>query len=91
MHASIGEPQAWLAQAESRNRVVPELGDRNTVEKSADDTPSTIDTQDRDHNPADDSHALGWENAEVLHQDGSFCAKNGGIVEWNGQPEGLVE
>lgn len=89
MHASIGEPQTRLAQTETGDGGIPELGNRNTVKERTDHGPSTVDTQDGDHDPADNAHTVRGEDAEVLQQDGCFCAEDGGVVEGDGEPEGL--
>lgn len=91
MHACIGEPQAGLAQTESLDGGVPELGDRDAVQECTNHSPSAVDGKDSDHDPADDAHAVRGEYSEVLQEDRGFGAKNGGIVEGNGEPKGLEQ
>lgn len=91
VHTRVGEPQTGLAQAEAGDGVVPELGHRDTGQKCADHHPSAVDAQDGDHDPADDAHFTGWKDTEVLQQDRGLGAKDGGVVEGDGEPECLGE
>ena len=68
MHTSIGEPQFGLVQTVAWDCIVPEFGDGNAVEKRTDHCPSAIDGEEGDHDPADNAHAVCWEDSEVLHQ-----------------------
>lgn len=90
VHASVGEPQSGLAQTETGNRVIPELGNGDTVQESTNHSPSAINTQDRNHHPADNTHAVGGEYTEVLQKNRGFGAEDGGVVEWNCEPKCLV-
>ena len=67
MHTGIRKPQSWFAQTETGNGVIPEFGHGNTIEKGADYSPGTVDSKYGYHDPAYNSHALCWEDAEVLH------------------------
>lgn len=66
MHTGIGEPQARLAQAESIDGVIPELGHGDTVQECADHSPGAVHPEDGDHDPADNAHAMGWKDTKVL-------------------------
>lgn len=67
MHTSVREPQARFAQTRSLDCRIPELGNGDTIKECTDDRPSTVDAEDGDHDPANDAHSVGWEDAEVLH------------------------
>lgn len=90
MHTSIRKPQTRPAQTKARKSRIPKLGHRNTSQKGADYTPRSVYAQNRDHYPADDAHAPCGEDAEILHENGCFCAEDGGIVEGDREPECLV-
>lgn len=89
MHRCIGEPQALRAQTEPRDRWVPELGHGDAIEESTQNSPGPVCSQHGNHEPADASHPSGWKDTEVLHQNRGLGAKQGGVVEGDGKPEGL--
>ena len=89
MDGCIGEPESFGAQAKPRNRRVPELGNRDTVEKCTDDTPYPIDSKHSEHNLAGNAHAFCRKDSVILQKDCSLCAQKGGVIEGDRDPENL--
>lgn len=89
MHRRIRKPQPLPTQTVPRDRGVPELSDGQAGQEGAHDAPGAVGGEEGDHGPGDDAHAAGWEDEEVLEEDGGFGAENGGVVEGDCGPEGL--
>lgn len=69
---------------------VPETGHWDTVQEPAENHPSTVYGDDNGHNPADNAHSLGWEDVEILDDDGGFGGDHGSVVEWGAEPVQLI-
>lgn len=89
MNGCIGEPESFRAQAKPRNRRVPELGNRDTVEKGTDYTPNPIDSKYSEHNLAGNAHAFSRKYRVILQEDCGLCTQKGGVIEGNRDPENL--
>lgn len=72
------------------NVCVPETRDWDTVQECTENDPNTVYGYNNGHNRAENAHFLGWEDVEILDDDGGFGGDHGGVVEWGAEPMELI-